>query len=207
MERPVHKRRWFRLTALLLLLLLGFGTYRLVRPDPNLKKIRQLRQEFASAEAKSWTPEQRQDKGKQMREAMQNLSTSQREELAEEGMKRMEENLKRYAAMSTAEKVKHLDEQINRSERMRQEFARQNPNGQRPQGTGPGAFGVGGPGPRPGQSATPEEREKRRKERLNRTTPEFRALMDQFRRDMEARRQQRGLPATGGPMGGGGPRR
>jgi hypothetical protein len=200
MNRPIHKRRWFRLTALLLLLLLGFGTYRLVRPDPNLRKIKQLREEFSSAEAKSWTPEQRQVKGKQMREAMQNLSPSQREQLAEEGMKRMEENLKRYAAMTPAEKVKHLDEQINRSERMRQEFARRNPNGQRPQGTGPGAFGAGGSGPRPGQSASPEEREKRRKERLNRTTPEFRTLMDQFRRDMEARRQQRGLPATGGGM-------
>ena len=56
-----------------------------------------------------------------------------------------------------------------------------------------------GAGQPPGQQRTPEDREKRRKEMLDRTTPEFRALMDQYRHDMEARRQQRGLPAVGPP--------
>ena len=40
--RTEPKRRWYRLAALLLLLLLGYGTYRAVRPDPNLKKVKQL---------------------------------------------------------------------------------------------------------------------------------------------------------------------
>src|SRR5262249_7708553 len=160
------------------------------RPDPNLKKIKQLREEFASAEAKSWTPDQRREKGQQMREAMAKLSTSQREAMAADQQKRMEDNLKRYAAMSPAEKVRHLDEIIDRSEKMRKEFAQRGPNGQRPTGAAAGTFGVGGPG----QSLSAEDREKRRKERLNRTTPEFRALMDQFRKDMENRRSQRGLP-------------
>jgi hypothetical protein len=195
-RQPLYKRRWVRRTGLLVLLLfLMFGLYQAIRPDPNLKKIKQLRQEFTSAEAKNWTPEQRQEKGKQMREAMAKLSTSQRDELAAERQKRFEDDLKRYAAMSPAEKVRHLDDIIDRSEKMRKEFAQRNPNGQRPPGAGPGTFAVGGPG----QSLSPEEREKRRKERLNRTTPEFRALMDQFRRDMENRRRQRGLPAGGGP--------
>jgi hypothetical protein len=198
-HEPLYKRRWVRRTGLLVLLLfLAFGLYRAIRPDPNLKKIKQLRQEFTSAEAKNWSPEQRQEKGKQMREAMAKLSTSQREELAAERQKRFEDDLKRYAAMSPGEKVRHLDDIIDRSEKMRKEFAQRNPNGQRPPGTGPGTFAAGGPGSRPGQSLSHEEREKRRKERLNRTTPEFRTLMDQFRRDMENRRKQRGLPAGGG---------
>jgi predicted RNA-binding protein with RPS1 domain len=45
---------------------------------------------------------------------------------------------------------------------------------------------------------SPEQREQRRKERLDQTTPEFRALMDQFRKDMNQRRQQRGLAMRGG---------
>jgi hypothetical protein len=32
--------------------------------------------------------------------------------------------------------------------------------------------------------------------RLDATTPQFRALMDQLRKDLAARRQQRGLPPT-----------
>src|SRR5262245_17631413 len=146
-QDPLHKRRWIRRSALLVLLLfLIFGLYRAIRPDPNLKKIKQLREEFASAEAKSWTPDQRREKGQQMREAMAKLSTSQREAMAADQQKRMEDNLKRYAAMSPAEKVRHLDEIIDRSEKMRKEFAQRGPNGQRPTGAAAGTFGVGGPG-------------------------------------------------------------
>jgi hypothetical protein len=179
-REPLHKRRWVRRTGLLLLLLfLMFGLYRAVRPSP-LNKVKQLREEFA--QKKTLTPEQR----REMRDAMANLSPSQREALAAEGRQRFEEQLRRYSQMTPAEKGRHLDEQIKRSERMRQQFS------QRPQ-TGNG-FGVG---PR-GGNQSPEERERRRKERLNNTTPEFRALMDQYRKDMAARRQQLGLPATGG---------
>src|SRR5262245_36564627 len=99
-QEPLYKRRWVRRIGLLVLLLfLAFGLYRAIRPDPNLKKIKQLREEFAS-DAKNWTPEQRREKGQQMRDAMAKLSMSQREELAAEQQKRMEDNLKRYAAMS-----------------------------------------------------------------------------------------------------------
>src|SRR5690349_14787982 len=113
-REPFHKRPWVRRTGLLaLLLLLTFGLYRAIRPDPNLKKVKQLREQFA-AQAKSWTPEQRQEKGREMRDAMAKLSTSQRESLAAEGRKRFEEQLRQYARMTPAEKVRHLDEQIKR---------------------------------------------------------------------------------------------
>jgi hypothetical protein len=187
-REPFHKRRWVRRTGLLLLLLfLTFGVYRAARPS-QLTKVKQLREQFA-AQGKNWTPEQRQEKGREMRQAMGNLSESQREALAAEGRQRFEEQLRQYAQLTPAEKARHLDEQIKRGERMRQQAA------QRPQ-----TPGGNGAGPRPGQQSnrSPEEREKRRKERLNSTTPEFRALMDQYRKDMAARRQQLGLPAAGG---------
>jgi hypothetical protein len=195
MKQPIYKRVWVRRAAfLLLLLLVGYGTYRAVRPDPNLKKLRTLQAEFASAQAKEWTPEQRREKFQEMRTAMNNLSPAQREELSAERQKRFEDELRRYNQMSPAEKIRHLDQQIDRSERMRQQFAQRNQNGagQRPQSTGQGGFGAGNRG-QANRNMSAEEREKRRKERLNRTSPEFRALMDNFRKDMDNRRRQRGL--------------
>jgi hypothetical protein len=188
------RRRWKRYLGLLLLLLLGYGTYRAVRPDPNLKKVKELQAQFGSAEAKAWTPEQRQEKGREMRAAMGRLSESQRQALADEGRQAFQRQLEQYARMSPTEKARHLDDAINQSEQRRQQMAQRGPGtgGPRPGGGAPG--GPGGPrGP-----SSPEEREKRRKERLDRTTPEFRALMDQYRKDMEARRRQRGLPVGGG---------
>lgn len=193
MNQPIHERRWVRrLSLLLLLLLISYGTYRAVRTDPNLKKVRQLQSQFSSAQAKEWTPEQRREKGQEMRTAMQQLSPAQREELAAEGRKRLEEEMRRYSQLTPAEKNRYLDERIDRMERMRQQMAQRNPNGagQQPPG-GQGAIGTGGPGG--GRNLSPEEREKRRKERLNQTTPEFRALMDNYRKDISNRRQQRGL--------------
>src|SRR5919197_2210134 len=111
-REPFHKRPWVRRTGLtVLVLLLAFGLYRAIRPDPNVKKGKQLREEFA-AQGKNWTPEQRQEKGREMRTAMAKLSTSQREALAAEGRQRFEEQLRRYAQMTPAEKTRHPDEQI-----------------------------------------------------------------------------------------------
>src|SRR5947209_20628949 len=192
MTEPNRKRRWYRLAALLLLLLLAYGTYRVVRPDPNLKKVKQLQQDFA-AHGKEWSPDQRQEKGREMRTAMEKLWPDQGQGVAADGRRRFQQELERYAHMSPAEKNRYLDERIDSTERMRQQFAQQGGNGQRP-GGGPSMGGGNGAG---GQSMSEEDRDRRRRERLDQTTPEFRALMDQFRRDMANRRQQRGM-ANGG---------
>jgi hypothetical protein len=181
MHQPIHKRRWVRITSVLLMLVAVYGLYRAIRPDPNLKKVKKLQEEFASA-AKDWTPEQRQQKGQEMRTAMNQLSPSQRDALSAERQKKVQADLEKYHAMSPTEKVRHLDEQINRQEQMRQQFAQQNPGGQQRLAGPPGGGGT-----------SQEDRDKRRKDRLNNTTPEFRALTDQFRKDMAARRGQRGL--------------
>src|SRR5437763_11976647 len=103
MHQPIYKRRWVRRTGLLILvLLIGYGTYRAIRTDPKLKKVRQLQTEMAKA--KDMTPEQRREKGQEMRNAMQQLSPDKRQQLAAEGRKRFEADLKRYSQMSAAEK-------------------------------------------------------------------------------------------------------
>jgi hypothetical protein len=69
-------------------------------------------------------------------------------------------------------------------------------------GNGTGSQRADGPAGNAGRN--PDERERRRKEMLDSTTPEERAQVDQFRKDMQARRAQRGMgPVFGGP---GGPR-
>lgn len=206
MHQPIHKRPWVRRSlVLLLLLLISYGSYRAIRTNPNLKKVRKLQEEFTSAAATDWTPEQRREKGQEMRAAMEKLTPEQRDSLSAERQKQFEEQMRRYTQMSPTEKIRHLDGQIDRGEKMRQQFAQRtsstpNGNGQRPQGSPPGGFGAGpsgtlsgGPGGSGSQPISAEDREKRRKERLDKSTPEFRAMMDNYRTDLEARRKQRGL--------------
>lgn len=126
--------------------------------------------------------EDRREKSEQLREVMSSMTPDQRASVMAEGRKRFEERIINYTKLSNSEKTKLLDEQIGRMQQMRRDA----PNA----GSNPGSRSV------PSRSA--EDREKRRRERLDQTTPEFRAAMDQYRRDMAARRQQRGLPPLGG---------
>ncbi|HTK75327.1 MAG TPA: hypothetical protein VL371_08715 [Gemmataceae bacterium] len=179
----------------------------LLWPNRNLARVRALQGELFGEAGKALSPEQRQEKFNALREATRNLSPAQRDELARDGMRRQSDQMARYVKMTPQEKRRYLDEQINRQEEMRRRMQQQPAaNGNGPAGAPGGlgmASGTGGRGNRPPPTA--EEKEKRRKQMLDRTTPELRENRDQFRRDMEARRQQRGLPPT--PSGGGRGRR
>lgn len=182
----------------------------LLWPNRNLARVRALQGELFGDAGKALSPEQRQAKFSVLREATRTLSPAQRDELARDGMRRQSDQMARYVKMTPQEKRRYLDDQINRQEEMRRRMQQQPAaNGNRPPGApgGPGmASGPGGPGGRGNRPPpTAEEKEKRRKQMLDRTTPELRENTDQFRRDMEARRQQRGLPPT--PPGGGRGRR
>jgi len=134
---------------------------------------------------------------------MAKLSPTQRDSLAADGRQRFQQELERYARMSPAEKSRYLDQRIDETEKMRQQLAQRNPNGGGPGAAGAFGAGPGGPGGgRGGPSLSSEDRDRRRRERLDQTTPEFRALMDQFRKDMANRRQQRGLAGGGPPRRG-----
>ena len=199
MSETTRKRRRV-LLALLLLLLLGYGGYRVFATNPDVEKVRDLRKELAN---KDLTPEQRREISGQLREAMQRLSPEDRQaegrDMAKERQKRFAEQLGRYSRMSPREKTAYLDEQIRRS----QEWQRQRAQaGQRP--GGPGSSGGTAAGGQANGAATnasrpplsTEDRLQRRMQRLDDTTPEFRAQLDQYRADMAARRQQLGLPPT-----------
>jgi hypothetical protein len=195
---PRNRRRWLLALIALLALLVGVGAYGTVRGRGDVARVQQLRKELFTA--KNATPEQRKATAEQFRQEMRKLSPDQRSELFMAGQREAVARLDAYLAMSPAEKRQHLDREIDRMEQRRKEWANRPPRPGGPPGTGQRP---GGDRPR-----SAEETEKRRKERLDRTTPEQRALRDQlrakgerFRNDLNQRRAQRGLPPTNGPGG------
>jgi hypothetical protein len=192
MSEKKRRRRWW-LLAVLLLLLLGYGGYRVFATDPDVERVRELRKELS---AQDLTPEQRRELFGQLREAMGKLSAEDRKaegrDMARERQKRFAAELAQYHRMSPRERTAYLDEQIRRSEERRRQRE------QAGQSRG-GTASAPGAAPTAGTSRPPlstEDRVQMRKQRLDETTPEFRAQLDQYRAEMAARRQQLGLPPT-----------
>jgi hypothetical protein len=176
-------QRCLGIAIVLVFMLLGYGTYKKVRADANMRQVRRLQQAMAAQ-----SPEQRRETMQQLRAATEKLTPGQRRQLADDGRKRFEADMVTYTKLSKPEKAAHLDRQIDRMEQFRQNAP---------------VNGVFASGPTRSTSGAPtrsaEERERLRRDRLDATTPEFRAAMDQFRKDMAARRQERGLPSGPGP--------
>jgi hypothetical protein len=166
----LSNRKWRYVAAVVPALTLL--TWWLFRPNPNVRKVRAILSAMTPEKMRDLPPGNRAAKGQELRDAVGKLTPEQRRDLFADGRKRFEESMKKYAKMSKEEKTRHLDEQINRTEQARQ---------RNPGGSNPG-------GPRRGST------ESDRKRRLDQSTPESRAAMDQFRKDMVSRRQQRGLP-------------
>jgi hypothetical protein len=212
------RRKWRRWVGLLLLLLLIGGAAWAARPNPHLARAKELQTVLFSPEAKNLSPEERKAKFEQYRAAVKQLNDDQKWELSAPMREKQKAEMDRYFAMTPQEKVKHLDALIDRAEKARKEWEQRQKAGKagggpgKGPGGGPGGPGggfgfgppgggggggggkAGGPGGRP---RTPDEIESRKKKALDRTTPEERAQRDQFRRDLENRRKQRGLPVNG----------
>jgi hypothetical protein len=148
------------------------------RPNPHWARAKELRQQLASEQGRKLSNEQRRELMGRLKTEMEKLPPAQRRDLFRE---KQQKDMKRYFAMSKQEKQKHLDSQIDRMEQWRREAAAN-------KGAGPGTSP-----PSKRRTTDPEEREKRKKERLDRTTPEERAQRAEFFKDLQARRQQRGL--------------
>ena len=200
-EKP--RRRWRRRAALLLLLLGIGGLVWAFRPDPHLARAQELQKELFGPGAKNISPDERKAKFAEYRDEVKRLNDDQKWELSAPMREKRKAEMDRYFAMSPKEKVKYLDEQIDRSEKMRKEREKKSGpgNGGPPGGGfafgGQGGAKAGGGGPGGAAGRSPEEIEKRRKQHLDRTSPEERARMDQLRKDMDDRRRQRGLPPRG----------
>lgn len=201
------RRRWRRWTSFLLLLLAVGGLVWAVRPDPHLSRAQALQKELFSPESKALSREERKARFAELREHVKHLTDDQRWELGAPMREKQKASMDRYFAMSPAEKTKHLDELIDRSEKMRKQWQAKGKGGKGDQAKGvngtkggpPASFTAAGSkgGPKGGRSRSPDQINQRRKQFLDRTTPEDRAKMDRFRKDMADRRKQRGLPTRG----------
>jgi hypothetical protein len=185
------RTRTRRLLAGAALLLLLLGVAHVARPDPHLAKVRDLRQQLTGDAGRRLTEQQRREGWRQFREEMKRLSPQQRRALSAERRQRSVERLRRFAKMSKAERAAFLDAEINRMEALRRQ--RQGGVGGGRGGPG-GAFGAGPGGGAAGRSGrSAEDRERWRKQRLDETTPEERALRAEFFKALSDRRQQRGV--------------
>lgn len=218
-EAAPPRRRWKRwLGALALLLLMG-GLVWAVRPDPHLSRVKELQKELA--ENKDLSPDDRKARFTELREQMKHLTDDQKWELSAPMREKQKAEMDRYFALSPKEKIKYLDEKIDQSEKWRKEWEKKGGGagkaGNTPVGFNGGPGGPGGPGGGAGKSggapgggfvtsgggggsngSAPKQRssediEKRRREMLDRSTPEERAQRDLFRKEMNDRRKQRGL--------------
>jgi hypothetical protein len=186
-----------------------------MRPDPHLSRAQALQKELFSPEARNLSPEERKARFAEYREHVKYLTDDQKWELGAPMREKQKAEMDRYFAMSEAERTRYLDEQIDRSEKMWQAWKQKAAQGKgntgkggqakgRPTGGGFGPGGKGGAAQAGGGKGkrTPRSTEEilqRRKQHLDRSTPEERAQRDRFRKDMADRRKQRGLPPRGRP--------
>jgi hypothetical protein len=199
MKLKMTRRRAWAIGAAAILMLVW-----LLWPDRTLARVRALRNDLSGEAGKALPPEEREAKSRQLREQMQKLTSEQRDELFADARQHANDEMEQYVKLSPAEKRKHLDQQINRMEEMRKRMQQrppQAPGGGPQQGNGSRGFGGGPRGE--SRPQTPDDRERRRQQRLDRSSPRERQLRDMYRRDLENRRRERGLPPTPSfPRGG-----
>jgi len=205
---PLYRRwgLWSGLAvALVALLWLGFTVF---GGDAQVARVKELRDELFSEAGKSLTPDERKEKFQELRDTMGQLSPEQRKLAFADVRQKREAELENYFKLSPSEKTKYLDQQIDRMESFRKKTAAGKGIGgglsssvggnsaaagvgsSQAFGSNTGGGGGGGKGWGGGKNMTEEGR----KVRLDQSTPEQRARRDQFFKDMQARRTQRGLP-------------
>jgi hypothetical protein len=172
--------------AVMVLLMIGVvGGAWYYWPDPHLAAVKQLQKELFGPAGRQLSPDERRQRFARLREEEKMLSDAQRQGLRAEGMRRRSADLSRYFRRSKEEKEQYLDNLIARQDRRREEW----------QANG------GGPGLRGGRAAnntgTPQERDKRREDALDSLPATQRAEMTEFRREINTRRQELGLPTNG----------
>jgi hypothetical protein len=162
------------------------AAYWYFRPDPQLAKVEEMREQMRSAEMKNMTREQRREFFGQLRKEVAKLSIEQRRQLFADRRNPFRERLEKFFQASRQEQLALLDQTIRREEQFRAN-----------QGNAAPSRGFGNQ-----SNSTPEDREKRRQQWLCLTTPLERAQMAEFRLQVQQRRQQLGLGSS--PWGRGG---
>jgi hypothetical protein len=177
-----NNRRTVFVVAILVSVGGALGAYWYFRPDLQLVKVEEMREQLRSEESRNLTREQRRELFGQFRKEVEKLSIEQRRQLFAGRRNPFRERLEKYFQSSRQEQLAMLDQTIQREEQFRANLA-----------NGAPARGFGNQG-----TSTPEDREKRRQQWLSMTTPLERAQMAEFRLQVQQRRQQLGLPPWGG---------
>ncbi|MBY0528535.1 MAG: hypothetical protein K2R98_34410 [Gemmataceae bacterium] len=209
--------------AVALLLMVGGSVwaFRDKGAGATYEEVKRLQEEMR-AEGKNWTKEERDEKRKVLGEKMKLLSFADKKRFEDEKgfEKRTLDSADEFFKLQSEEERNafldaKIDKQIADMEKFRADMKAKRDAGEgRPprnpdaaKGKAPNAEGTAtndGKGKRP-QGPGVEERDKGKRERLDMHTPEERAKAAEYRRLMQARRLERGLPAGGGPGGGRGP--
>lgn len=192
------KRNWIIVSLVLVCTLtLGAWAYGMFSPNPQVAAIQELRSKLDSPDAKKMPREERHKLRAELRKKFEELPEDQRREMMSKGhgdfqahmQKRMDELFTLPPEKRTAAIDKMIDEGESR-QRKRSERGANKTAGNRGQGGGPGGWGRrGGGGPQ-----SENARNERRKRMMANTTPKQRAQFQEFRRLVENRRRERGLP-------------
>ena len=195
-----------RIIAATVVLAVCLGIFWAVRhssASAQIEKIKTLETKLATADKLPDT--ERRALRDQLRTEFQNLPEAEREQLGRERRegfeRRMQEHIHEVLQLPPAQRVAAIDKQINDDERRRKEWEQRGKNGKAKGGSGKGGPGKGGGGGGGGRNMSEQARNERRKARLDSTSPQFRAEMVEYRRQMDQRRAERGLPPTQGPGG------
>jgi hypothetical protein len=220
-DKDVAKNPWpKRLTvaaALLLLLIFSLVAWSRSGSDPEVERLKELRDRMRGANGQELTQEERRALGQEFRAGMENLTDEQRRKLFEERRKRMTQQAHDFHMMSPEEQTAALDKQIDELEKRRAQW-QANGGGPGGRGNGGGRGGRGGQDPQnPNAAADPnggrarggtgagESRDQRQKDRLDEFSAPERAEMRAYRIQMGQRMQERGMGGPGGFGGMGGP--
>jgi hypothetical protein len=172
-----------------------------LRANSQIAHVKQLQQQLADA-----TDTQRRELWGQMRQAMEELPESARRGLWQERRaefeQRMDDRMKKVLLLPSDQRAAEIDKQIDEMEERRKQWEQR----RQQQAAGNGAPGQNqnggrqrGQGRQRPNDPTGKVAMERTKRRLDNSTPEQRALRDEYRRLLDTRRQQRGMPPSAWP--------
>jgi hypothetical protein len=197
------KKKILAATALLLLLA-GLGWAFLPSGlDPQIARVTELQQKLFSEQSQT-KPEERRAAFGELRQEFEKLTPEQREKLMRDNpppfVRQFQKNIRDFFDLPADQRKAALDRQINEMESRRKQMTERFSKAGGPPGGGFG-FGGGGPGGPGGNrgAMNPEARQAMTRRMLDRTTPEDRAMMGEYMRQVQDRRRERGMPALPGP--------
>jgi hypothetical protein len=186
---PLGKSR-LALAAVVLLAAAGVAVW-LMQPDPRLLEARRLQERIASAETRRLSAAEQLELRGQLYAALEHLSPSQQRLLQKDRRRLLLEQIERYNALPPAEQQTYLDEEIDRLRAIRAiRDERAKTAGERPTdkqnrrrtpavGGGNGGGGNGGGAGGPAGTGSSDLEQALKKE-LDSSTPEQRALVSQY---------------------------